>query len=175
MVQMLLLHIRCSDQQQLADAACHCYSQQQLVQGLQLVSDLSSCCLGAVEAALVMQGENEARPGPPCSRQGLMGQIWQGCCLVLPCPTDDQRSSDHLRSSQPAIISSTLCHQQDRDTSAAPEPTAEKHRSLFEECKSDSKGAQVAGSPGILAQVRTAHCTTRPANVPGQQMVLCFG
>ena len=39
-VQMLLLPVYCSGQQQLADAACHCCPQQHLVQGLQLVLDV---------------------------------------------------------------------------------------------------------------------------------------
>ena len=50
-----------------------------------------------------------------------MGQKWQGCCLALPCPTGDQRFSGRLRSSQPAVIRSALCHQLDTDISAIPE------------------------------------------------------
>lgn len=123
-VHLLLLHEHYSDPEQLGAAACFPPQQQQQQQamcGWQRVLDLQSCWLALVEAGMVTQGGTETGQDPPCSRQGLMGQIWQGCCLALPCPRGDQRLSDRLQSSQPAITYSTLSCQWVADNTASPE------------------------------------------------------
>ena len=126
-VQLLLLHEHCSDSEQLGPAGCfppQQQQQQQVVCGWQMVLDPQSCWLVVAEVGVAMQGGTETVRDPPCSRQGLMGQIWQGCCPVLPCPKGDQRLSDRLQSSQPAITCSTLCCQWVADNTALPEASA---------------------------------------------------
>lgn len=144
-MQLLLLHEHCSDPEQIGAAGCSLPQQQQ-----QLVLNLQSCWLVFAEVGLAMQGGSETGQDPPCSRQGLMGQIWQGCCLALPCPTGDQRLSDHLRSSQPAITCTILCHQQYTDKNCIT-----RCLYTFLAAHQNQTACQVAGCPCAMSKIKT--------------------